>query len=213
MELNSQKKEMRINKRQGEIIKACDLLYSTLEYEDINLKAISEITTFSRPTIYNYYHTKEEILLDLLKQEYLSWNSELCEYFDQYTHLTQEEYCNFLSISLSAREKLMKLLSFHYTIIEKNCSLEKLIVFKKEIQPVFVTIRESVIKYFKGSSEEDIDNFSFLFISMIHGLYPLTHLTSNQMAAMNAIHVQYSVPDFKEKCYKGLLLLTSKLRQ
>jgi AcrR family transcriptional regulator len=110
-----------IASRQEEIIQACDTLYSTNDYEDVNLKSISEMTSISRPTIYNYYKTKEEILLDLLKKEYLNWHETLRKHFDETTVMSKEEYCRFLSDSLAGREKFLKLLSVHYSSIEKNC--------------------------------------------------------------------------------------------
>jgi hypothetical protein len=66
-------------------------------------------------------------------------------------------------------------------------------------------------KYFPSSSDDDKYNFSFLFFALIHGLYPLTHLTSNQIEAMKTASPNYTVPRFEEKFYQGLLLLTTNL--
>ena len=51
--------------RKEEIIKACTDLYDKYNFKDITIKLISEQTTFSRPSIYNYFETKEEIFLAL----------------------------------------------------------------------------------------------------------------------------------------------------
>ena len=59
-----------ISKRREEIINACEKLYQTLSFKDITLKDISKETSFSRPTIYNYFQTKEEIFLALYEREY-----------------------------------------------------------------------------------------------------------------------------------------------
>lgn len=203
--------EHQIASRQEEIIQACYTLYKTKEFEEVNLKAISEMTSISRPTIYNYYKTKEEILLDLLKREYLSWYETLKIFFDHNDSLSRDEYCHFLADSLSERENFLKLLSVHYISIEKNCSLEKLIIFKKDVQPLFLTLQASITKYFPAASSEANDNFRFLFLALIHGLYPLTHLTFNQTEAMKKAFPEYTVPIFKEKCYQALLLLTADL--
>ena len=50
-----------IARRREEIINACEQLYQTMSFKDITLKEIGNETSFSRPTIYNYYQTKEEI--------------------------------------------------------------------------------------------------------------------------------------------------------
>ena len=63
--------------RKEEIINACEKLYQTMSFKDITLKEIGNETSFSRPTIYNYYQTKEEIFLALFEREYIRWNEEL----------------------------------------------------------------------------------------------------------------------------------------
>ena len=62
--------EARTNARKEEIINACEELYQTVSFKDITLKDIAAKTTFSRTSIYNYFQTKEEIFLALLKREY-----------------------------------------------------------------------------------------------------------------------------------------------
>lgn len=50
-----------ITQKREEIINACEQLYQTMSFREITFKKIGEITSFSRPTIYNYFETKEEI--------------------------------------------------------------------------------------------------------------------------------------------------------
>ena len=56
--------------KREEIINACEKLYQTMSFREITLKEIGNITSFSRPTIYNYFETKEEIFLALFQREY-----------------------------------------------------------------------------------------------------------------------------------------------
>ena len=57
-----------IEKRREEIINACEQLYQTMSFKEITLKEIGNVTSFSRPTIYNYFQTKEEIPLRFLNE-------------------------------------------------------------------------------------------------------------------------------------------------
>ena len=66
-----------IAQRREEIINACEQLYLTMSFKEITLKEIGKITSFSRPTIYNYFETKEEIFLALFQREYDRWNEDL----------------------------------------------------------------------------------------------------------------------------------------
>ena len=65
------------NSRKDEIISACEKLYRTMNFKDITLGDISRETSFSRPSIYNYFQTKEEIFLALMQREYDLWNADL----------------------------------------------------------------------------------------------------------------------------------------
>lgn len=72
--------------------------------------------------------------------------------------------------------------------------------------------REDYCKFLTDSfSDKANDNFIFLFFSLIHRLYPLTHLTPNQLKAMKTASPDYTVPSFREKCYDALLILTADL--
>lgn len=203
--------EEQIAGRQEEIINACDAIYQSKGFESVNFKVISEMTSIARPSIYNYYQTKEEIFLDLLKREYLSWCNTLKSKFDFTDTMTKEEYCLFLTATLQSREKLLNLLSIHYTSIEKNCSLGKLEEFKQDIQPVFQIFREGLDKFFLDASDENKSYFQFLFFSLLNGLYPMTHLTEKQTKAMKKAVPDYTAPKFEEMFYKGILLLASDL--
>ena len=72
-----------IEQRRKEIMRVCEELYETKNFRDITLKVIGEVTDFSRPTIYNYYQSKEEIFLDLFKREYDDWNASLQKVLDK----------------------------------------------------------------------------------------------------------------------------------
>ena len=63
--------------REEEIVNACERLYATMCFKDITLLHISQETSFTRTSIYNYFKTKEEIFLALFKKEYDRWNEDL----------------------------------------------------------------------------------------------------------------------------------------
>ena len=52
-----------IIQRKNEIIDACAALYQTKGFREVTIKDISQKTSISRPSIYNYFETKEEIFL------------------------------------------------------------------------------------------------------------------------------------------------------
>ena len=65
------------NARKDEIINACEKLYQTMNFRDITIKEIGNATSFTRTSVYNYFHTKEEIFLALMQREYELWTGKL----------------------------------------------------------------------------------------------------------------------------------------
>ena len=80
-----------INARKEEIINACAALYETMSFKEITIRDISEKTSFSRPSIYNYFQTKEEIFLALLEREHEEWIAALRELAESSPSLSVEE--------------------------------------------------------------------------------------------------------------------------
>ena len=66
-----------VRQRPAEIVAACRKLYETMSFHEITLKEISKETSLSRPSIYNYFQTKEEIFLAILEEEYRLWGDDL----------------------------------------------------------------------------------------------------------------------------------------
>ena len=116
--------------RQEEIISACEKLYQTMSFKDITLKEIGNETSFSRPTIYNYYQTKEEIFLALFEREYIRWNEELQSILLDNEKLSKEQIAEKLATSIANREQLLKLLAMNNYDMEANSRPELLKSFK-----------------------------------------------------------------------------------
>lgn len=199
-----------ISSRQEEIINACDTLFSQSGYEGVTFKAISEMTSFTRPSIYNYYKTKDEILLDLLARELLRWQARMLEEINTTAKMTKEQYSTFLTKTLLSHDKMLKLLSILYSVLEINSSVEKLADFKK-VSHILDTIAASLDKFFPEASTENKAIFVAAFSVYILGLYPISHLSQKQFEAMQLVEVNHAVPDLEYLCYHGILLLLSNL--
>jgi AcrR family transcriptional regulator len=202
--------EEQINSRQGEIINACDELFSQFGYEGVSIKAISEMTSFKRTTIYLYYKTKDEALLDLLKREMLNWKASMEKAINAAETMTKEQYCDFFANVIAAHDKMLKLLCILTTNIENQCSLEKLTDFKRETLPVFDVIRESLNKFFPNTNPGKKAFFMTSFLANMLGLYPLIHQTKKQKEAMKLAGAKYVPPDFKDTFRHCIGLLMSK---
>jgi AcrR family transcriptional regulator len=211
MEFQRARTEEQVASRQEEIIAVCDAIYCEKGYEAVHFKAVSKMTTISRPTIYNYYKTKEEIFLDIIKRDFVQWTGELKTHFEITPKMTKKEICFFLTDSLVKHQKYFELFAVYIQPIEMNSSLEKLTSFKKAMQPFSNVFLEGLDKYFPNSKAEEKRKFLFNFQAAVHGVFPLTHLSKKQIEAMKKINPEYKAPDFSQKCFDILSLLIANL--
>ena len=200
-----------IDDRQNEIIDACDALYSQAGYDGINFKAISELTSFSRPTVYNYFRTKEEILLALLKRELLRWRSSFLDRVEETKHMTKEQYCTCLTESLIAHAKMFRLLALLFSSLENNSRVENLADFHDSVSSVFDAVFRSTEKYFPHAAKEAKQKFQYEGVAYVLGLHAMISLSEKQIAAVQPDGCMVRLPDFKTLCYNGLLALLTEL--
>ena len=148
-----------IAQRREEIINACEQLYKAMSFKEITLKEIGKITSFSRPTIYNYFETKEEIFLALIQREYDRWNEDLTAILEGNGQLTKKELADRIANSLAGREQLLKLLSMNNYDMEANSRQELLSTFKQSYGGSMRRMCMLLEKFCPDMSVTDIQNF------------------------------------------------------
>ena len=197
-----------IARKREEIVDACEHLYQTMSFKEITLKEISKITSFSRPTIYNYFETKEEIFLALFKREYDRWNENLTVIFEENEQLTKVQLAEKIAQSLAERQQLLKLLSMNNYDMEANSRQELLTSFKESYGNSLRRMSMLLTKFCPDMSVADIQNFSYIFFPFMFGIYPYTTVTEKQKAAMEEAGVNYvyqTVYELTHSCLTRLL--------
>ena len=182
-----------------------------MEYDEINIKEIAKSTSICRSNIYNYYETKDEIFLDILKKEYLLWMEDMDRRMREDKDGGRESYCRILAETAGRHPQLLKLISMNYIAIERNCSLEKLTAFKRELLPFRDMMRDALGKYFPNASEERKEHFLLALLSLMQGLYSMTNLTEKQLEAMKRVNPDYVQPDFEKNFCQALFSLSAEL--
>ena len=190
--------------RKEEIVKACEELYDRYNFKDITIKLISEQTTFSRPSIYNYFETKEEIFLSLFQKEYEEWKEEIDKLRDNYDNLTKNEFAVMLAHTIENRVMLLKLLSMNMYDLEENSRIERLMEFKRAYKDVIGAIRGCLEKFFKDMTDEMITEFIYSFFPFMFGIYPYAVVTKKQEAAMKEVGINYPHYSIYELAYMGI---------
>ena len=196
-----------IAQKREEIINACEQLYQTMSFREITLKEIGNITSFSRPTIYNYFETKEEIFLGLFQREYDRWNEDLRVILNGNGQLSKKELAGRIAGSLAGREQLLKLLSMNNYDMEANSRQELLNTFKKSYGHSLQLMRMLLEKFCPDMSAKDIQNFIYTFFPFMFGIYPYTTVTEKQKTAMKEAGVHYVYQTVYELTYSCLIRL------
>ncbi len=195
------------DERREEIINACEELYQSKSFKEITLKDISEKTTFSRPSIYNYFQTKEEIFLAILKREYEKWIKDLANIYLKNDKLKKDEFATKIAKTIEKREQLLKLLSMNLYDMEANSRMEQLIEFKKSYGESLKAVRKCLDKFFKNMSEEEKDKFVFSFFPLMYGIYPYTRATEKQKEAMKKAEVPFKFFSIYKMVYESIMKL------
>ena len=201
------KTKEQILQRKEEIVKACKELYKTMSFKDITIKEIANYTSFTRPSIYNYFETKEEIFLEILKEEYNLFVEELDSIIKSHDKLSKEQVAKLISNSLSHRELLLKLMSMNHYDMEANSRMERLVDFKRSYGKS-ISAMERLIKKF--CSDIDATAFIYNFFPFIYGIYPYSVVTEKQRAAMKEAGIDFKYHTIKEMAYNCALKLLEK---
>ena len=196
-----------IARRREEIINACGQLYRTMSFREITLKEIGNITSFSRPTIYNYFQTKEEIFLALFQREYDRWNADLEAILNGNERLTKAELSDKIAASLAGREELLKLLSMNNYDMEANSRQELLNSFKQSYGRSMRLMQMLLKKFCTDMDDTEIKNFIYTFFPFMLGIYPYTSVTEKQRTAMKDAGIDYIYQTVYELTYSCLIRL------
>ena len=196
-----------IAERREEIINACEKLYQTMSFKDITLKEIGNVTSFSRPTIYNYFETKEEIFLALYEREYDRWNTDLEAILDGNETMTREQLASAVAASIGKREQLLKLLSMNNYDMESNSRPERLVSFKAAYGKSLRNVRALLDKFCPEMKEEEKQSFLYVFFPFMFGIYPYGEVTDKQRKAMEDAGVDFAYQSVYDITYQCLIRL------
>lgn len=198
----------RTNARKEEIINACEKLYQTMSFKEITIKEIGTVTSCSRTSIYNYFETKEEIFLALLKREYDAWVKDLNRMTEQNEKMSNDEIAAAMAASLDKRQQLLKILSMNHYDLEENSRMERLVEFKVSYGQSLRAVMAMLAKFRPDMDIKKQQEFVYAFFPFLFGIYPYTIVTDKQKEAMECAGVDYtysSIYDLTFTAVKRLL--------
>lgn len=195
------------NARREEIISACEELYKTKGFKDVTIRDIGNMTSFTRTSIYNYFQTKEEIFLAILKREYDLWTEELNQSMNACESMSDEEIADCLAGTLDKRQLLLKLLSMNHYDMEENSRMEALTDFKISYGKSMQTVMALLGKFRPAMTVVERQGFVYAFFPFLFGVYPYTVVTDKQKEAMREAGVYYTYQSVYELIHACVLRL------
>ena len=195
-----------IDRIREEIMDACERLYESMGFHAITIKNISTETSFSRPSIYNYFQTKEEIFLGLLTREYMKWNVALRSIIRRRTEMDKDALARALAKSMEERKTLLKISAMNLYEIEENSRAELLVEYKKVFKDS-VELFDECLKKHLGVSEEKSAQIRYAFFPYMYGIYPYSYPTDKQISAMDEVKLSHMDVTIYEMTYQFLKLI------
>ncbi len=206
MEFQRARNKEQFEQRETDIINSAMSIYEEYGFEEVTFSKISESTKFTRPTIYSYFKTKEEIMLKLTAI-YLA-KFVLCfeDKFNKESKKDNEFVATAFTECFMQVCEFIHLYTVLYSIIEKNVSVEALAEFKKEVIGYQRTLAQILKAVYTKSSDEEIYNFLIFCLSFASGICPMSEESELQKQAIELSQTGYVTPNF-EKIFKDTLII------
>lgn len=182
--------------RLKQITDAAVELFESQEYDKISLASIAKKLNFSRVNLYKYVSTKEEIYLTVTMNELDAFFQDVLLSFKEIHSIGIEEFALQWSKILYQHERLLKLCSILFSIIEKNVSVSCLAEFKRKLFVGIDSLYPLLIRIFPDLTAEQIFLFLDYQLHHIAGLYPSTVLNDTQNEAIRLSGIPYEAKDF-----------------
>ena len=113
------RKEEQRERRRQEILDAAWELFEEGGLEMVTFSTIGAKVSFTRQTIYTYYRSRDEVLLDLLSRRMEDFYQDIRAMFPIGKPVTQREFCERLVDHLLFHKKMLALFSLHITLENK----------------------------------------------------------------------------------------------
>lgn len=184
--------------RKQEIVEVASTIYQQTSYEELNFSRISENTNFTRPTIYKYFSTKEEVMLKLI----IKYMDEVIAYIEKEIEILPKveisDLANIMTRAILVSPNFMNSYSLLYSVIEKNVSIEAIKEFSNDS-----TIRQDKVCKFicqiaKVDKELEVNEFILKYLAFASGLYPICIKNEVQKKIIKEVHDQHLMLNFSE---------------
>lgn len=116
-------------------------------FGDIHVKTISEETSFTRATIYNYFKNMDEIFLSAYQQEYVLWAKDLRAIGQRSTPMSHAQLADAIAHSLETHERMLRLSTADFHERETHCRRELVFEHKAAFSEVIAAFHDCIARF------------------------------------------------------------------
>lgn len=192
--------------RREEILEAAKQLFERSSYDEVSLNSIARAAGMSKPNVYRYFSSREEIFLQILLEQQGAFVERLAKRLESLADgkATVDEIVGiWLDVSLESPE-LLALLPQLGTSMEKNSSLEDLVAFKKESFSGARYLAEVHARLYPELGVGIWGQVLNCAVGLLAGLWPLCNGNERVEAAMRHPEVGLEPWDFRQMMGFGL---------
>lgn len=192
--------------RAQQIIDACAHIFETEGYENVNFANISKLSNITRPLIYKYFESNEEILVEVLKREVHSFTANISESFAKKdTNISLEEFSQVWTDCLFKSPSFLRLYNLLFSSLETKLSFEKILSYKQHsLLASKSAVVEILTRFFPNANSKQLMEFVVIQLALATGITPMIHLSSKQLRASKETFSDYKQPNV-EIFRKGLV--------
>lgn len=166
-------------KRFSDILDVSAELYDKLRYPGLTFEEISKKLNITRPAIYKYFKTKDEILVEILFRDLDDLCNDLTGSFDVSSEYTKEEIATLWTDVMMKNKRIMDVMSLHSSSIEKTISAEYNSGPESVLKGYIRAIKELIKHLVPGIDDNTAVDFVLYQIAFAVGLYPFMKIKMN----------------------------------
>lgn len=154
-----------------DIENAAGELFLSRRYHEIGLADIATIAGFTRPNLYRYFSTKEEIFLALLSRDIDAWLEHI--HAARSTGGDVDAFADWWVREFTAQPRLPQLLPLLSVSLEENSSEDTLRRFKLRLAEQSEHIGRIVTHHLSWYPADRLGEFSTVQLALVTGIMPM----------------------------------------
>ena len=191
------------------ILSASSAALETTTLNNFTVNEVARRTNLSKPAIYNYFSTREEILLQLYRESLNDWMHRLqIAAFANTADLSAEQFDTLFVDSFIEDPLLMKLTPHLVSTFEQNISAQTYITFKRETAEISSQFAKMLVKI-NRATPDNCNKLAIGYMTILVGAVQIAAPTPFPTDALPEDVGQFAqILSFRDNCLNVLRLLS-----